>query len=644
MFASPRVRSALPVVLAAGFCLLEFYLYPKFPDGGISFRRHNYSGFFLAGVPDKSIFLNMPLFDALLSSAIDLGMNPGLFFMGVLLGIYTLVFCAGCLLGGYWAGIVSLLASGGLEAVATFLYRCAYAGISPLLLKVVKVTGVLQFDPEQSFYSFLLLLVFSLLLLRRRENTLKNALLSGLAIGASMMVRTPLFIFPPLVIGCDWLYGGQRGRAFLLRSLVFLAGCYVLLVPWGAVKASLGGKFELFDSVRAADNVITAAKGAVYTMEGNAVKLVSAGDNTGSSFHVYLREWLKTPLFLLLTVFRRLWHIFLYYPLLFGPFLLALAFSREKDCPLVFGLPVYFLGVHALLSIESRYLYPMFYLLPPLAAGTFLAGRPDKYPQWRGHAGKAAVWALLFSLGAVLAVEALLLSYPYRSARNPVTDDTFARLSRRFPRDLKFHEKYCRELWRSGDDAGFRQCLGDYSGKFGDQVSAYFLSALASRSPALLPLPPAALDGKARTRCLAIRMLREFELGDRAAARESYRQAYELFERFHNKLQGSWADSEPYKRDKELAALIRRDSDRFWEEFVYRFLPLWPPQSIAKILSGLKLDFTLTERLQLVEKTIAEARARGGDRQLRKWLVSGVLEQPFGPIGPWRDAAEKIKN
>ncbi|MBU2574057.1 MAG: hypothetical protein KKH28_08290 [Elusimicrobia bacterium] len=520
----------------------------------MDFTRTDYGSCLLAGLRNTNITEIMPLFATMGSSALNLGISPVLFLIILRLAVYLLIFSAGCLLRGYWAGIISLAGAGALEAA-----------------------GALRYEDEQVFYGFFLLLALSLLLLKRRDNTLKNSLLCGLALGASMLVRTPLLLFPPAVVLFDWFYSRERSRAFVLRSLALLAASYVLLIPWGFLNYSISGKFSVVDGRRVACNLITGAKGSIYTMEGDPRKLAGLKPED-SAFSFFIRETLRDPGSCALTVLKRLWHIFLLYPLLFGLFLLAMAVSRERNKLLVFGMPVYFILIHSAVSIEGRYFYPMLYVLPPLIAVSFWPGRADQDPGRCVIAEKITAAAFWIVFCAVLAVEALVIAYPYRSAKNIKDPGALTRVLERFPNDRYCQEMKCKLLLTKGDDGGYYKCFDSYSKKFGDKTGAYFLAAGASLSPSELPVPA----GREEMACLIIRMLREFELGDRNAARASFRQAYAGYEAKRNLLRG-----EPYQRDKELALLIKGNSDTFWDVHVYRAILMLPPKRSAK-LSGLR--------------------------------------------------------
>lgn len=519
----------------------------------------------MSGLPGYET-VNMPLFGTFVSMTLNLGIPPALLFIISQLLIYALVFCAGCLLRGYWAGVLALMTAGLFEAGRAVTY-----------------------DVEQSFYSFFLLLVMALLHLKRRENTLKNNLLAGLAVGASMLVRSPLFLFPPVLILCDWLYG-ERTRAFVRRSLVFMAASYVLLVPWNILNHSLTGRFTLFDAHSAKSNVITGALGSVYTMEGDARKLAGIGSDD-SAFVFYVRKAAENPLFFILTVLRRLWHIFLFNPLLFGLLLLALLVNRDRDRRLIFGLPIFFIAIHSLLSVDKRYFYPMLYVLPPIIAASLLPRRLIKSPGSCVFAEKTTVLFFLLSFCAVLSIEALMIVYPYRAAQNSAGNEAFVRTLDRFPNDRALQEMKCRRMLDSCDYPGYYKCLVGYSEKFDDLFYRYFLSIMAARSSSELA-PPV---GKNRElwRCLTAKMFREFELGDKTSAIASFRQISEIHNAAWHMLRGT-----PYKRDRELAAGISRDTEYFWRRHARDILLMWPLERRVKILSRLEKKFSLPGELK----------------------------------------------
>lgn len=552
-------------------------------------------GFFLAGLPLNGIQLNMPFAEILVSLALSLGITPDPLFILIHMCVYALVFFTGCLLRGYWAGILALLAAGFFGGGSELIY-------------------------EQAIYSYFLLLTLGFLLRQRSEKTLSNSLLCGLALSSSMLVRTPLFLFAPVVIFCSRPGSGERLTTFLRRALLFLAASYILLLPWGFMNYSVTGKFMLLDQQRSSNNVLSAAMGSIYSIYGDTWKMAGLTGKT-SAVDFYRSEVMKRPFFHAHMILKRLWHIFLFYPVLLTLLIIAIARSREREKALLFCLPVYFVLIHSPLSLEIRYFYPLTYLLPPLLAGTFLPRRFDVFPEARHLAGKAVSWAFWLSFAAVLCVEALVLAYPWRSARSVPSPDTYALASERFPGDRKLYAMKCTELWINGSDEKYRKCLGEYSLKFRDKVKSYFLAVRDSRSPSDIPFPPRNEIQADIVFYYTVKMLREFELGSRDAALASLKQANLELNPPLPASSSDWQHKEPYRNDKELRDLLKQDTSWFWDSFVYETLRLWPPERMRKILSEISGSFPLTPRLIRLADMLRDVRSAGAaDIQLRKQI------------------------
>lgn len=543
----------------------------------ISFNPDNVrsGSFLLAGVFNHIIVSNMPLYDAVAALALNLGISPYNFLLVLCFAIAILVFSAACLLRGYRAGIVSLAA-----------------------LFLLWLIG--DWDMEQMLYSFFLMLSLALLILKQRENTMKNSLLAGLAIGASLLIRSPLFLFPPLVVLCEWFFSKECRRDFVLRSLVFLAASYALLVPWAVVRYPITGKFSLFDSQRAACNLISSGRGSVYTMDGDFRKLAGPGyDENAKAF--FLKEVGKAPFFYVVTVLRRLWHIFFFNAWVYGLLLAALFAARGREQRLDFLLPVYFVIIHALFSIETRYFQPMTCLVAPLAIAALFPRR------FAGDAGpglfsvKAPLVLFWLSFCVVIALQGLVVAYPFR-AGNAFSRGSLTRALERFPNDRVVQGMRCDELLEAGNHAEYYACLEGYSRKFGDKAKGYLLQVLASSRPAELELPH-----EFKLQGLILRMLREFELGDNGAAMFSFNRLYAMNKKEHNMLR-----EVPYARDREIAQILGEDSTQILDRNVYENLLLWPPGRIVKILSGVEKCLGLTSNLKLLKYVAGNHCKSGG--------------------------------
>ncbi|MDD2805061.1 MAG: hypothetical protein PHV33_05865 [Elusimicrobiales bacterium] len=576
--------AALPLLLAAGLAALVFLPGgPGLPRAYL--EKPEPASFLLAGLFHNGAGWGMPLFGALLAAAKNFGAEAALL-LAVRFGGYLLTFAAGALFRGRRAGLLALAAAGVFEAAAGFSY-----------------------DAEQSFYTFFLLLTLCLLLRRGRSDSPRAAALAGLGVGAGLLVRTPLFLFPPVFELSRLACCGARGRAFWPRAALFTLSAYALLLPWGLLNKSVSGRFALLDSGRAACNLVTAARGAVYTMNGDTAALAAPGGESPLKF--YFSEAAAKPLDFALTVLRRLWAIFLFYPAPLLLFLAAAVFSRGGDRLPLLLLPAYFIGIHALLPVEERYFYPLLFLLPPLLGAPFFkAGGEDRTAELAVSVSSAA------GLGAALAVLALVLAYPGRAARSGAAGVTFREAAAVLNGDRTLRELACAELWLKGAYSGQRACLAEFSSDFRDAELAYTLGVFSSEEPAALKLPPGCA-----TRCAAALALREFELGRGAAGAVTLGRARALYAAEHAGLR-----SAPYARDRELDALLQGAEGPFWSVFVYRELLRLPPERMAKILAALEKNAAFDGSLRLLADALGEMRAGSfGPREVRRWLAPGVF-------------------
>ena len=574
--------AALPLLLSAGLAALVFL--PGGPGWPRAYlERPEPASFLLAGLFHNDAGWGMPLFGAALAAARNLGAEAWLP-LAVRFGVYLLTFCAGALFRGRGAGLLALLAAGAAELGAGYSY-----------------------DAEQSFYTFFLLLALCLLLRRGRGDSPRAAGLAGLAVGAGLLVRTPLFLFAPLYELARRPFSA-RGRASWARAGLFVAASYALLLPWGAFNRYVSGKFALLDGGRAACNLVTGARGAVYTMNGDVAALTAGA---ASPLRFYLGEAAARPAAFALTFMKRLKAVFLFHPWLLALFAAALVFSRGRDRLPPVLLPSYFILIHALLPVEARYFYPLLFLLPPLFGAPFFRGREEDRPAENFTA--AAAFA---GLAAAAAVLLLALAYPMRAARNAAAGTTFAQAAARLPGDRTLRGLACAELWVKGDYAAQRACLVKQSEDFLDEELAYSVGVSASEEPERLE-PPAACG----PRCAAALALREAELGRGEAAAVTLRRGAALYAAGHAGLRGA-----PYERDRELDALLKAAEAPFWSVFVFREALRLPPERLAAVLPRLEKAAAFDGRLRLLADALAEMKAGNfSPRELRRWLAPDAL-------------------
>lgn len=315
---------------------------------------------------------------------------------------------------------------------------------------------------ETLLYSFMILLVAVLLCWRTRRPTPRRGLVLGLAVGASLLARSPLFLFPLCLAAWEWLSRRDEPRAERLRSLApVLAAPVLLLLPWLWMNAAVHGRFIPLEATRADENVVAGALGIIPTIHGYGIR-GAAGLSEGDDAVAWAaREAARHPLRYAGSFLRRLASALTGHPLIAFLALAALRLcrGRKETAPLAV-LAAYFLAVHCPMGIEPRYFTPLWPILCVLAAGTILSRwRPDDAPPgipgwvlWPGFALATAFSAAGLAYAAV---------YPARTA---VADGTStAALDRAIlgsPRDpWLWSERGLRRL-RAGDAGGAVKDLG----------------------------------------------------------------------------------------------------------------------------------------------------------------------------------------
>jgi len=278
-------------------------------------------------------------------------------------------------------------------------------------------------------YILTVLLAAYFLARRARAPTLANGLLLGAACGASLLVLSPLFLFPFVLV----VYERTRDpKARERRPLDAAALCLLpllFLVPWIVMNWRLTGRFVPFEDGRADDNVILGALGFVRTMGlEDTRRLAGLSPASGSALWWAVREILRHPLRFAAAVPARA-------ALAFRPhWALALAAAcsvwlarRREDARQLALLAGYFFAIHLLMPVQDSYFDPAWPLLAVLAAGLLAAWTRPSARRWNA-AGAAPVYAafallLLAEAGALAAA----WTYPARSRQPGALERELAR-------------------------------------------------------------------------------------------------------------------------------------------------------------------------------------------------------------------------
>lgn len=482
------------------------------------------------------------------------------------------------------AGFMACLAAYAIGARGGRSGRGAFFALAAALAAL----GPASNEAEQVFYVFALMVFLLLELARQERGGFALAAVSGLAAGFSMLVRSPLFLFPPLAAAWGLLSArgtaagrGGRGRQ-AAAALLFIVCAYIPVAPWARLNYHLFDRVILFEEARPSSNIITGAKGLVFTIEGDARAF--AGLSRDESVYPWaVRTVLADPIAYAAAVLKRIWAVFLMFPLLFGLAAAGLFFCRSPGNRFTAFLAVYFVAVHCLLAVEERYFYPLKYLLAMIAAAgawELAAGRKEAQPAPSAAGPLRAVLFLALALPSA-AVLIKVWEYP-RSAGYGLPE--LSAESARYPSDpwllRKEGEAYLSfDLTAAGLDRLGRACGHDFPDL------CYLSYALGTERPAY---PPESLPEWYEL--TLVKMFRELESGlyDRAAETLARAKAH-------------WGTERNAVRSEDDAAhlaAIKGTNRTFWDSDIPSALLYWPPKERPRLLARLERLEELTPRLK----------------------------------------------
>jgi tetratricopeptide (TPR) repeat protein len=352
----------------------------------------------LHGVPREGVSWAMPSYSVANAVACNHlpGPYPAAARFAVFLASAVVVFALGALLYSAVCG-----------AGAAFLYATTAASVS---------------SEERWLYTLAVLLAAYFLVRRARAPSLEKSVWLGVSLGASLLLLSPLCLFPFLLVAYEWARDRRAGaaRAWSSRAREAAALCLVpllLLLPWVLMNWRLLGRLVVFEDGRADENIILGAVGFVRTMGiGDTRKM--AGIAADQSIYLWAAsEILSHPLTFLSAVWQRASYGASFHPLL----VLAAAGSawgtrKREDCRQLALLAACYFAIHCLMPVQENYFVPAWPLLAVLAAG--LLAPWTRAASARLKAAFAAAVYVVFSL--MLAGHAWVLgfvwAYPARSA------------------------------------------------------------------------------------------------------------------------------------------------------------------------------------------------------------------------------------
>lgn len=511
-------------------------------------------------VASKSVSYSMPLLSLLASLARHFAFDPALPALAAALLLCLAAYGQGTRGGGRARGALFALAA----AAATF--TCA----AP--------------EAEQVIYSLFLLVFLSLELKRQAGGGPGISVAAGLAAGASMLIRSPLFAFPPLAVLFQRFSFGKKA-GWLAAAALFLVCAYLPLAPWARLNHSLFGRVILFEEERSTCNIITGASGIVYTIEGDA-RAFAGLSRTESVYPWAVKTVLTNPGRYAASVVKRVWRVLLMFPLLFLLAGAGLFLGRKNpEARLLAFFSAYFIFIHCLLSIEERYFYPLRYVLALLAAGGGweLLKKAGLAPEERGKDYfTAPLFALL--LAAAACTLAVVWRYPgaARSALIAATRELEKYPSDPWLRQRKGEILLSLGLTREGLESLERACeLG------GEKSLCYMTGALKAAAPQ----DPPRLENYYEL--LLVKLMRELELGLEAEARKTLAGALEHWRGEKNAIKGP-----QFKEDAPNLERIKESNKTFWDMDISAALGYLPAEKRAEALGRLSRLTPLTPKLR----------------------------------------------
>lgn len=225
----------------------------------------------------------------------------------------------------------------------------------------------------QLIYALLFLILAGLMVRRAQKPTTANALALALAIGASLLCRSPLAFFPPLLAAVEFLGSRRDSKGGRWKSAVILCGVpYLFLLPWIHMNWVIHRQFIPFEYKEADCNIVTGALGLVPTIEGDWRSLVDNPPDSGKPGAV-LRwafwEVLRHPVRTVGAYLERLAFVVSLQPILFMAGALALwLHRRRREFRRLALLAAYFIAIHCFMSVEEKYFVPVWLLFMVLGA------------------------------------------------------------------------------------------------------------------------------------------------------------------------------------------------------------------------------------------------------------------------------------
>ncbi len=346
-----------------------------------------------------------------------------------------------------------------LTALMSFSASCLMVGPAAAAVAVLLTALTHTFTaPEQSVYALLILLAAGVMAWRARAPSPAKTVLLACALGATLLDRSPLMLFPLVLALFEWASARRAGTRPDARQLLILCLVpYLFLLPWMQMNWRAYGRVTVMERDAAEYNMVYGAKGMVRSIDADWTSLLPDRVETGTTtvFAWWLREVAAHPLTQAVAVLKRL-----AFALSQDPFLYPLALGglwlrrRRRDFRELALLCGYFLLVHCLFTVHKEYFIPLRAPLSLLAAG--LAARGEPKPEGDAGLFSERVLVALLAVTLLLCARAEAIAHEYgRLAllRPPGSDQALAEALEKAPDDAWLTFERGQRRLRSGRTA-----------------------------------------------------------------------------------------------------------------------------------------------------------------------------------------------
>ncbi|MCX5782843.1 MAG: hypothetical protein NTW04_00100, partial [Elusimicrobia bacterium] len=251
-------------------------------------------------------------------------------------------------------------------------------------------------DMEQVILAVTLLALMCILAIKFKSEK-RRSFFTGLGIAVSVYAKSVAVLFPVFLFIYDFFRRRKEKLLVVARDFlpIFAVPAAGLLIWIGAQYFS-GMDVHVLERDRAKCNVVTGAGGLICTIEGDYAAMF----NVPRDENVYLwaiKENLSHPIRQASAFCKRFWHVSVnqrgWWPFIL--FIFALLGALRVGGA-VWLLPLYFIFVHCMMSVEERYFTPLWFMLCPLAGCSI--GWIKPITQYSGRSKFFAPVAAVFSV------------------------------------------------------------------------------------------------------------------------------------------------------------------------------------------------------------------------------------------------------